>query len=125
MTQKKTYRLAQINRLLQEQIAELFLTEMQDDRLRELTVTEVRASRDLSTANVFITTPKQTDPANSLKAANRSAGYIRKVLYSRLHLKRIPELTFRFDESLDRAEKIYNTLEQLDLGPDEENSEIS
>lgn len=125
MTQKKTYRLEQINRLLHEQIAELFLTELQDGRLRALTVTEVRTSRDLTSAKVFVTIPREADSDNSLTAANHSAGLIRKLLFSRLRLKRIPELIFRLDESLDRAEKIFSTLETLDLGQDEESIETT
>ncbi|MFB3786557.1 MAG: 30S ribosome-binding factor RbfA [bacterium] len=119
MTQKKTYRLAQVNRLLQEQIADVFLTELGDPRLAGVTVTEVRTTRDLHNAVVFLALHKQANPAECLETAQRSAGFIRKLLFSRLRLKRVPELEFRFDSSLDEAERIYRALEGIDLGPGE------
>lgn len=111
MTQRKTYRIAQVNRLLQEEIAELFLTGMEDDRMRYLTVTEVRTSKDLSHAVVFVTTRGGENREECLAAANQAAGYIRKTIYPKLKLKRVPAFEFRYDESLDRAERIFRALE--------------
>ncbi|MGI6457832.1 MAG: 30S ribosome-binding factor RbfA [bacterium] len=123
MTQKKSYRIAQVNRLLKQEIADVLLTELQDERLHGLTVTEVRTSRDLKHAIVFITTHKKADPKEMLDIANRSGGLIRKILYNRIRLRHIPELNFQYDESLDRAESIFRTLQNLDLEYKEENSE--
>lgn len=113
MTQKKTYRIAQINRLLREEIAAILLTELQDETLISITVTEVRASRDLHNAIVFITAHKNEDLNHVLEATNHKAGLIRKLLYSRLRLKHVPVLEFRYDDSLDAAERIFRTLEQI------------
>ena len=113
MTQKKVYRMAQINRLLQEEIAGLFLTEMQDVRLLKLTVTEVRTSKDLNHAVVFVTTQGKNNREAGVAVANHAAGYLRKLLFARLHLKRIPALEFRYDESLDRAELLSQTLQKI------------
>jgi ribosome-binding factor A len=115
MTQKKNYRIAQINKLLQEEIAGILLTEIQNDLLANATITEVRTSRDLHHAIVFITAHKDQDINDLLESANNSAFEIRKILYSRLRLKRIPEFEFRYDESLDKAERIYKTLSEIDL----------
>ncbi len=123
MTQKKIYRMAQVNRLLQEEIAEILLTELQDKRLHQLTVTEVRATKDLNHAFIFVTARETKNCKETIETANRSAGYIRKLLFSRLRIKRIPELEFRYDESLDRAERIYKTLSEIN--PDSETEEQS
>lgn len=120
MTQKKTYRLAQVNRLLREEIAALLLTETQDPRLRDMTVTEVRSAKDLKHALVFATTGTH-DPEEAIQAARKSAGYLRKLLYTRLRLKHIPELEFRYDESLDRANRIFTTLQNMDLSDEHDN----
>lgn len=120
MTQKKTYRMGQVNRLLQEEIANLLLTEMEDERLRSLTITEVRTAKDLSHALVFVTTHGDENRDNCMEAANHSAGILRKLLYGRLHLKRVPNLEFRYDESLDRAERIFQTLRRIEEDREEE-----
>ena len=119
MTQKKEYRIAQVNRLLKEEIAALLLMELQDERLKQLTITEVRVSRDLSHAIVFATAGGMSDRDSCIEAAKRSAGYIRKLLFSRLRLKHIPELEFRYDDSLDRAMRIFEKLEHVHVDFDE------
>jgi len=120
MTQKKTYRIEQINRLLREEIAAILLMELQDESLAAVTVTGVRASRDLHNALVFITAHQSQDTAPLLDKANRRAGHIRKLLYDRLRLKRIPALEFRYDDTLDKVERIYQTLERIHREDDRE-----
>lgn len=119
MSQKKEYRIAQVNRLLQEEIAGILLTEMQDPRLQELTVTEVRTSPDLQHAVVFVTTRGASHREEYIEAARSSAKLIRKILFPRLRIKKVPELDFRYDESLDRAERIFRTLEAVQPHPEE------
>ncbi len=124
MTQHKTYRIQQINKLLKDEISSILLTELQDDRLLTITVTEVRASRDLHNAIVFITTHKNDNTDAFLDLVNKRSGYIRKLLYSRLRLRRIPAMEFRYDDSLDIAERIFSTLEEVDQGADDETPEV-
>lgn len=113
MTQKKTYRIHQINRQLKEEIASILLMELQDDALRDITVTEVRTSKDLHHAVVFFTAHARSDRDMLTEVVRNAAGYIRKLLYNRLRLKQIPELDFRYDDTLDRAERIFTTLDEI------------
>lgn len=113
MTQKKTYRIHQINRQLKEEIASVMLMELQNDILHDVTVTEVRTSKDLHHAVVFYTVHTDSDLNVIANAVQHSAGRIRSVLYGRLHLKHIPELDFRYDDTLDRAERIFRTLDEI------------
>ncbi|MBI1389130.1 MAG: 30S ribosome-binding factor RbfA [bacterium] len=123
MTQKKTYRIHQINRQLREEIASILLMEMQDEMLKDVTITEVRTSKDLHHALVFTATHKNTDREHALESLNKAAGYIRRLLFGRLRLRHIPELDFRYDESLDRAERIFTQINRLDIPPAEEDEE--
>ena len=125
MTQKKTYRIAQVNRLIHQEIAGLLLTEMKDPRFHDMTVTEVRTSKDLKHAVVFVTTHKDREIEDTIQALEKSAGLIRKQLYNRIRLKHVPELEFQYDESLDRAERIFQKLEEIDLPPDDEHEQES
>lgn len=120
MTQKKTYRIHQINRQLREEIASILLTEMQDEALHGLTVTEVRTSKDLSNAIVFTTAHRGADYQHAIESCQKAAGYIRRILFGRLHLRKVPHLEFRYDDSLDKAEKIFEHLHHLDIPPDDE-----
>jgi ribosome-binding factor A len=121
MTQKKSYRIAQVNRLLREEIAKIILTELQDERTNEISITEVRASKDLKHATVFVSTHVQGKGDEYTVMLQDLAAHIRRILYPRLHLKHIPELHFQYDVSLDQAERIFQTLQEIDLGTEEEN----
>ena len=123
MTQKKTYRIDQINRLLREEIAAILLTELQNEALLSMTVTGVKTSRDLHYAIVYITANKNKSIPSLLETANRCAGTIRKLLFPCLRLKHIPEIEFRYDDTLDTAERIFRTLEQIHEESDQPPSE--
>lgn len=120
MTQKKTYRVTQINRLLREEIASIILLELQDERKNDISITEVRVTRDLKHAIVYVSTHIRGKGEAYAELLQNSAGIIRKLLFHRLRLKHIPELQFRYDESLDSAERIFQKLQEIDLGAEEE-----
>ncbi len=121
MTQNKTYRMAQVSRLLQEEIASILLTELQDERLKTITVTEVRTSKDLRHATVFITIIDNKQREEILEAVNEYSGLIRKLVGNRVKLKRTPAVEFKYDESLDHAVRILSVLEEVkeDVGEEE------
>lgn len=116
--------MVQVNRLIQEEVAGILLSDMQDERLHTITVIEVRTTRDLRHAIVFITAHTKEQKEEILKAVNHSAKMIRKLVGSRIHLKRTPELDFRYDESLDRAERIYAKLEEVEEDLEEVEEDI-
>ena len=82
--------------------------EMNDPRLSGVvSFTATRVSPDLGTANVYFSVfGDQTRRDEVLGVLRKAAGFIRKALAGRLELKRTPELTFYFDDSLDRGSRI-------------------
>lgn len=113
MTQNKTYRMIQVNRLLQEEIANILLSGLQDERMKQVTVTEVRTTKDLRHATVLITIYDDQNREDVLEFINSAAGYIRKTMGSKISLKRTPELEFRYDDSLDNAVRIMHVLDEV------------
>lgn len=113
MTQHKSYRMIQVNRLLQEEIANILLTGLQDERMKQVTVTEVRTSKDLRHATVLITIYGDQNQDEVLDFINDASGYIRKIMGSKIKLKRTPELEFRYDDSLDNAVRIMSVLNEV------------
>lgn len=71
-----------------------------------ITVSEVRAAADLRHAKVFCAPLGGENQDEVLKALNRSAGYLRKLLGDELTLKYTPELAFVLDVSFDEASRI-------------------
>jgi len=100
---------------LRHVLAELLMRgELRDPLLAEasLTVTEVRPSRDLRHATVFVTRLGGELGDDLLAALARAAPYLRGEAARRLHLKYAPELAFRPDTSFAEAARIETLLEE-------------
>ena len=89
--------------------------ELNDSELRGLpvTVSEVRISPDLSSATVFVTQLGGGDPGKIEKALGRATPFLRRQIASRVHLRRVPSLSFERDNSFDYAERIGNILQDI------------
>lgn len=88
--------------------------ELHDPGLGFLTITRVQVSSDLQHARVYFTT--LGDPAarrNTTRALERAASFIRRQLGRRLRLRRIPELEFVFDETVEHQDRIERLLQEL------------
>ena len=107
--------------LLRHGISNALLTEIEDERLRWVTVVEVRLSADLMHARVFYSPlePRITRE-DAAAALSENRGAIRSYLAKHLRLRQIPELRFEFDEAEARARRIEDLLEEIGKGPEGE-----
>src|SRR3954470_934435 len=72
-----------------------------------ITLTRVQVSPDLQQARVFYTSlgdPKARK--ETAKALDRAKPFLRRQLGSIMRLRRVPELDFRFDESIANQDRI-------------------
>jgi ribosome-binding factor A len=97
---------------LRERLAEIFARRVSDPRLRELSVTDVRPAPDLSFARVFWSTLGDTAAAE--QALEQAKPFVRHCLAEAMRLRRVPELAFVHDDTLDRAERIDQILRELE-----------
>jgi ribosome-binding factor A len=113
-------RIDRIEEQLRIELSEVLEREVQDPRVRLVTVTRVKASPDLSHARVFVSAlQKEDDRKKILQGLRSAAGYVKRSLGQRLHhLKRIPDLTFEFDDTLDRETRIEQLLDQIKTEPE-------
>lgn len=105
---------------LRARLAEIFAQRVSDPRLRELCVTDVRPSPDLSFARVYWTL--HGDAGAAAAALERAKPFVRRCLAEALRLRRVPELAFVHDDTLDRAERIDEILRDVhsrDPGPED------
>lgn len=76
-----------------------------------LTVVKVDVSRDLSYAKVYISALEGIERARqSVQGLNSAAGYIRRELSKRLHLRKSPELKFIADDSVEKSIAMFDRL---------------
>ena len=110
-------RIKRVNNLLQEELARLIRFELKDPRVAEVTVTGVETTPDLKYATVYVRTlGGEEGVAEAIRGLESAEGYLRKVLGRELRLRRIPELSFREDDSLEHAIRIEALLDEA-LGP--------
>jgi len=93
----------------------LLLREVKDPRISFVTIIDVAVSPDMRIAEVYFTVHgSDAEKQETMSGLQSSAGFIRRELGRRLHLKRIPELNFRYDETIDHGFHIDKLLSGLD-----------
>ena len=107
-----------VSEQLQREIAAIVQFEMKDPGLGFVTITKVDLSNDLSHAKVgFSCLGEQPGRASTQEALDRAAGYIRSLVKKRLRLKIIPEIVFRYDETVEQAIAMSAKLDELGAAP--------
>lgn len=98
-------------------LAETLTTGIDDPRVGFVTVSEVRLNRDRTVATVFYTVMgDDEDRQTSLAGLKSARGYLRQTIGERTRLRQVPELRFRYDESLDRSFRLEALLDDLGRG---------
>jgi ribosome-binding factor A len=112
-----------IEDLLRTEMADMLFGEIKDPRIQGLvTIMRVEVSEDLCHAKFFVSVfGNGSERESVLKGLNKAKGFIRRTLGHRLKLRRIPELHFQLDQSLDDQEKIEKLLAGVQTGQQKEN----
>jgi ribosome-binding factor A len=110
-----SHRIERVNTLLRREISELVQHHLRDPRLGEfVAVTDVETSPDLQYARVFVSSiGGQEEEARVLEVLNSAAGFLRSELARNVRLRRIPELHFLWDNSIEHGDKILRLLDQV------------
>jgi ribosome-binding factor A len=105
---------------LVHEISEIIQRDLRDPRLGFVTLTGAEISRDLRHAKVYVSVLGDEEARKqSLKALNSAVGLLRGEFARRAHLRVAPELEFRFDEGIERGQRIFELLHSVedDLKP--------
>jgi len=106
--------MARVNKLdsiLLREISMIIMKDINDPKLGFPTVTEVDVSPDLTTAKVYVSfLGKNYKKRDGIEALRRAKGHIKSELAKRIKIRRIPDLTFLVDDTLDKAERIEEIL---------------
>ena len=102
------------------EISNLLVRKVNDPRLKGVTITDVRMSKDLRHAYVYYSLFWEGQQKKQAHEGFESAkGFIRREIGERLQLRYVPDIQFRYDESLDYGQKMERVLAKLDSGSDE------
>jgi len=99
---------------IREEISSLLLREVRDPGIGLVTLTRVKVSPDLQLVRVYYTLMGDAKAREATRRAlERATPFLRRQIGSRIRLRRVPELRFQFDESVEHQERIERIL--LDL----------
>ena len=87
-------------------------TDAKNKKLSNITITEVRITNDLSYMTIFYTF-YQGEVINYQKALEECKGYLRSELARKLKARKMPELIFKYDESLAYGNHIEDLLQSV------------
>lgn len=101
-----------IEEQIQRILSEVVRTDARDPRLAKSLVTAVDVTRDLSVAWIYVTSfAEDTDPETLIDAFSSAAGFLRSCLARELTVRNVPELRFRFDDSLRKGEALDSLID--------------
>ena len=112
-----TRRIERVNNLIRQEISEL-LQHAKDPRLSSfIAITEVSISPDLRHAKVFVShMGSREEREATLNALAGASNFLRNQLARHLRLKRIPELSFRWDDSIERGAHLLELIDEVSAG---------
>jgi ribosome-binding factor A len=108
-----TERMRRVNAAVREVLAEA-VGELRDPRIGFVTVTEVATSPDLRTARVFVSVlGSERKREKTLAGLEAAHGVLQARIASELRMKRTPQLTFEYDDSVERGVRMSQLIDEL------------
>jgi len=106
---------------MRRELADLLQFEVKDPRVGMVTVTEVEVTGDMDHAKVFYSAQAGTPALQA--GLEKSAGFLRTQLAKRMLLRKVPQLHFVYDSSIDYGMKMGKLIDEA-LAP-ENNPQIN
>ena len=112
MPQQPSYRAERVNELIKRELVLLLSNGTKDPRLKDVIITDVIVSRDLTSAKVFFSVDDEShnDVSNLL---NKASGFFRSSLSKALDLRHTPSLNFIYDTAPNTGARMDDLLNKL------------
>lgn len=121
MANTKEYpRSDRIAQLLSRSLANLLLFEVNDERVKRLSVVEVKVTQDLRHADVFLFGSQLDDEKlveESMAALNKAKVFLKSRLVQSVDLRRCPDLHFKYDYSIVRGQQLSALIDSVKPSP--------
>ncbi len=107
-------RAKQVGEQMKKELSDIISRKIKDPRVGFVTVTDVEVSGDLQQARVFISVlGDEKQKEDTLIGLTKATGFIRSEIGKRIRLRKVPEITFEYDESIDYGNRIESLLHQI------------
>ncbi|MEI3529542.1 MAG: 30S ribosome-binding factor RbfA [Bacilli bacterium] len=106
-------KLERINSNLVKELSYILASEIKDNDIKFVTITDCKVTNDLSFAKVYFTVLDNNRKQETLEALKGASGFIRRQLADRVEIRHIPELQFVYDESIQYGQKIEKIIDEI------------
>lgn len=109
------HRIERVNNLIRRELSELLQRQVKDPRLGTfVAVTEVSTSPDFKHARVFVSFIGSDEEKHKiLDVLSAASGFFRRELAEHLKLRRVPQLSFHWDDSIERGDHLLRLIDQV------------
>jgi ribosome-binding factor A len=106
-------RVERVKEQLRRELMALLQREVKDPRIHAITLTHVDAAPDLRHARLLVHgSLDEKERSETLEGLRAATPFLRGALGRRLRMRRIPELTWAWDETLEHAQHIERLLSE-------------
>ena len=117
-------RTRRIGTLIQREVSNIIATDLNDTRIKSVSVTGVTIGKDLKQATVYVSSLDTEVSAVKIEnLLNKAAGFIRHALSQRLDLRTTPGLVFKFDETIKKGVELTHLIDSLNQDVDQNPSD--
>lgn len=116
-------RIRRVDEAVRAVLSDAITQELKDPRVGFVTVTAVRTSSDLRHARVYVSILGDEEArAAGLEGLRSATGFLQRKVGAAVRMKYTPEITFAYDDSIDRGLRINELLRDL---PPAERDEVA
>ncbi len=106
-------KIQKLEKQIEKELSRIFLNDVKED-VGFITITGVDLTNDLSFAKVYYSVLGNDEKKSAVKKRlEKAKGFVRTTLGSRVQMRKVPELIFTYDESIDYGNKIDQLIEQI------------
>lgn len=102
-----------IGSMFTREISRIILEEVKDPNIKFVTLTGCDVTNDLSYAKVYFTCLNRDKKEETEKALNKAANYIELELSKSIEIRKMPQISFHYDTSIEYGENIEKKLQEL------------
>jgi len=110
--------------LIQRKLASIIQQELKDPRLSGfVTISAVKVSNDLSHAKIYFTVLDEDHKDTAVSVLNSASSFLRTCLAKAVELRTIPDLQFKYDESIEYGNRLRKLIDEANQNKDDSEEE--
>lgn len=107
-------RTSRVAEQMKKELGEIVNQKLKDPRIGFVTITDVSLTNDLSQATVYVSVlGNEDEKVQTLEGLQKATGFIRSEIGRRIRIRKVPEITFSFDDAHEYGNRIDSILQKL------------